>query len=184
MDVRVIAATNVDLSQAVAAGAFREDLFYRLAVIEIPLPPLRERREDVPLLAAHFLAKYARKTSRSIPQIDPSAMRALCAAPWPGNVRELENAVERAMVLSPRDVLTLDDFPRSAEPVGSQTELQLGSDLTDLPYRDAKRVALRTFERHYVASLLKKTTGNVSQAARAAGLDRSNFRRILRKCGR
>jgi DNA-binding NtrC family response regulator len=186
VDARVIAATNVDLMQAIAAGTFREDLYYRLNVIEISIPPLRERPEDIPLLVVHFLRKVARKSGRPIPTIDPGAMQALTAAPWPGNVRELENAIERAVVLSGSETLGVQDFPRLAEAAHEQarSELQLGPDLTDLPYRDAKRVALKTFERHYVASLLKKTTGNVSQAARHAGLDRSNFRRILRKCGR
>ncbi|MBI2892821.1 MAG: sigma-54-dependent Fis family transcriptional regulator [Deltaproteobacteria bacterium] len=186
VDVRVIVATNVDLAHAVSIGAFREDLYYRLAVIEIGIPPLRDRPEDIPMLAVHFLRKFARKTGRGVPSIDPVAMHSLASAPWPGNVRELENAIERAMVLSRGDTLVLEDFPRLTESAQEQArlELQLGSDLADLPYRDAKRVALRTFERHYIASVLKKTTGNVSQAARHAGLDRSNFRRILRKCGR
>jgi len=185
IDVRVIAATNVDLAAAISAGTFREDLYYRLCVIEVQLPPLRERREDIPLLATFFLRKLARKNGRSTPSIDPSAMRLLCAAPWPGNVRELENAIERAMVLSRADVLGIEDFPRLAETAeAARQEGGFGAELADLPYREAKRVALRTFEKHYVASLLGKTNANVSKAARIAGLDRSNFRRIVRKCGK
>ena len=183
VDVRVIAATNVDLAQAIAGGTFREDLYYRLSVIEVPLPPLRDRREDIPLLATFFLRKLARRMGRPTPAIDPVAMRLLYSASWPGNVRELENAIERAMVLSRADSLTVEDFPRLAE-ASADAHGEFGSELADLPYRDAKRVALRTFEKHYVASLLKRTNANVSQAARMAGLDRSNFRRIVRKCGK
>jgi DNA-binding NtrC family response regulator len=99
-------------------------------------------------------------------------------------VRELENAIERAMVLSRADVLGVEDFPRLGEAAAEVAEAGFGAELADLPYREAKRVALRTFEKHYVASLLGKTNANVSKAARIAGLDRSNFRRIVRKCGK
>jgi DNA-binding NtrC family response regulator len=186
VDVRVIAATNVDLLQAIANGTFREDLYYRLCVIEVHLPPLRERREDIPLLATFFLRKLARKNGREIPSIDTAAMRVLSTAPWPGNVRELENAIERAMVLSRAEILGIEDFARLTETTAeaARTDGAFGAELAELPYRDAKRVALRTFEKHYVASLLGKTNANVSQAARIAGLDRSNFRRIVRKCGK
>src|SRR5439155_27379380 len=111
VDVRVVAATNVDLREKLATGRFREDLYYRLNVIALNLPPLRERREDVPLLAQHFLRKYARQTGKDVKRISPDALAALSAHAWPGNVRQLENAIERAVVLAPRDEVTLADLP-------------------------------------------------------------------------
>jgi two-component system response regulator PilR (NtrC family) len=121
VDVRIIAATNADLETAVQQGAFREDLFYRLNVITVTLPPLRKRSEDIPLLAQHFLAHYARENEKAIRDISPRAMELLLDYHWPGNVRELENAVERAVVLSTGDALTEDLLPssvRQREPAG------------------------------------------------------------------
>src|SRR5207302_593453 len=113
VDVRVIAATHVDLAQAKEQGRFREDLFYRLNVIPIQLPPLRDRPEDIPLLASHFLRLYAGKVGKRVSQASPAALEALTLHTWPGNVRELENAIERAVVLTPREVLEPDDLPPS-----------------------------------------------------------------------
>jgi DNA-binding NtrC family response regulator len=121
VDVRIIAATNAELETAVQQGAFREDLFYRLNVITVTLPPLRKRTEDIPLLAQHFLAHYARENEKAIRELSPQAMEALLDYHWPGNVRELENAVERAVVLSIGEVLTEDLLPASVrhrEPAG------------------------------------------------------------------
>ncbi|HTG32680.1 MAG TPA: sigma-54 dependent transcriptional regulator [Thermoanaerobaculia bacterium] len=113
VDVRIIAATNADLEHAVQQGQFREDLFYRLAVISVTLPPLRRRSEDIPLLAQHFLAHYARENEKELREISPRAMEMLIDYPWPGNVRELENAIERAVVLSTGEVLTEQLLPAS-----------------------------------------------------------------------
>jgi two-component system NtrC family response regulator len=107
IDVRLVAATNRNLEEAVAAGTFREDLFYRLQVVHIHLPPLRERREDIPLLADHFLKKFAQENGRALQGISPEAMHILQNACWKGNVRELENVIESAVVLSPPDATTL-----------------------------------------------------------------------------
>ena len=204
VDVRVIAATNVDLREKIAAGRFREDLFYRLDVIAVHLPPLRERREDVPLLAQHFLQKYARKMGKDVRRIAPEALAVLGAHPWPGNVRQLENAIERAVVLAPRDELVLADFPSDigggperprllreareavaavAGPTGDpeQAVESLAAALAELSYPDAKKRLLRDFDRAYAARLLARADGNVSEAARLAGLDRSNFRRVFRR---
>src|SRR5690606_29620653 len=110
VDVRIVAATNRDLARAMAEGAFREDLFYRLNVVSVTIPPLRERRDDVPALAAHFVARAAREAGVRAPRLSEGAIRALTRHAWPGNVRELQNAIERAVVLARSDVLTEADF--------------------------------------------------------------------------
>lgn len=191
VDVRVIAATNVDLRTRIGEGAFREDLFYRLNVVAISLPPLRERDADVPLLAYHFLKKYADRAGRSIQRISTEAMQLLQAQPWPGNVRELENAIEYAVVFCKGDEITVDALPMSREQrvVASIRQskepggVMLPSNLLDLPYRDAKQRAVDAFESAYFDALLRRTGGNVSEAARQAGLDRSNFRRAAKRSG-
>jgi DNA-binding NtrC family response regulator len=187
VDVRVVAATNVDLRSRIAAGRFREDLYYRLNVVPISLPPLRERREDVPLLAYHFLHKYASRSGSQVKKISPEAMRVLSAQRWPGNVRELENAIEHAVVFCKDDTLTPAELPFSkstssgSEPAGIAAGSAQG--LVDLAYREAKERSLQAFEEAYFSALLQRTSGNVSEAARQAGLDRSNFRRAVKRAG-
>ncbi|MFY2559240.1 sigma-54-dependent transcriptional regulator [Corallococcus terminator] len=181
VDVRVIAATHVDLSRAKEQGKFREDLFYRLNVITIDLPPLRDRPQDVPLLAHHFLKLYASKADKKVAGISPRAMEALTCNRWTGNVRELENVIERAVVLTSNEVIDVEDLPpgfQSAPQADSAVEV---FSLAHLPYAQAKRLAMRAFERRYLSALLEKNNQNVSSAARAAGVDRSNFRRLLKQ---
>jgi DNA-binding NtrC family response regulator len=190
VDVRVVAATNVDLRARITEGKFREDLYYRLNVVAIELPALRARKDDIPLLAYHFLHKYAVRSGREVNKISPEAMRLLQAQPWPGNVRELENAIEHAVVFCAKDTVMPGDLPfgrRAPEPVDSGRSalalpgIPLG--LTDLPYRDAKLRAVAAFDAAYFAEVLKRVGGNLSEAARQAGLDRSNFRRAARRAG-
>jgi DNA-binding NtrC family response regulator len=189
VDVRVVAATNVDLRSRIATGRFREDLFYRLNVIAINLPALRDRREDIPLLAYHFLQKYAGRASRTIHKISPDAMRLLQQQQWPGNVRELENAIEYAVVFCREDTIVPQDLPfaRAAGSIPSDASPNAGSQvlsaLLDLPYREAKQQAVARFETAYFSALLDRAGGNVSEAARQAGLDRSNFRRASKRAG-
>jgi DNA-binding NtrC family response regulator len=191
VDVRVLAATNVDLKSKTASGAFREDLFYRLNVICIELPPLRKRRDDIPLLAYHFLRKYARRAGRDVRKVADEAMRVLRSHDWPGNVRELENAIEHAVVFCKDDTIMPNDLPsarHSRAPVGVDDSVDDGavglpSALVDLPYREAKQRALSSFDGAYFAALLRRTGGNISEAARQAGLDRSNFRRAAKRAG-
>ncbi|GMT99836.1 sigma-54-dependent Fis family transcriptional regulator [Corallococcus exiguus] len=181
VDVRVIAATHVDLSRAKEQGKFREDLFYRLNVITIDLPPLRDRPEDVPLLAHHFLKVYTGKADKKVTGISPRAMEALTCNRWTGNVRELENVIERAVVLTANDAIDVEDLPpgfQAAPQADSAVEV---FSLAHLPYAQAKRLAMRAFERRYLSALLEKNNHNVSSAARAAGVDRSNFRRLLKQ---
>jgi DNA-binding NtrC family response regulator len=179
VDTRVIAATNVNLQEAMEQGRFRQDLFYRLSVINIPLPPLRDRSEDIPLLAYHFLKKYSARSGREINRISFEAMRALRMHSWPGNVRELENAIERAVVLARGDAVLPGDLPPSV--VDTKVPSKTHNLLLDFSFNEAKKVAVEQFESTYVESMLKRSGGNVSEAARQAGMDRSNFRRILRK---
>ncbi len=181
VDVRVIAATNVDLAKAKDQGKFREDLFYRLNVITVLLPPLRDRPEDIPLLAQHFLKLYVGKVGKKVTGISPAAMEALTTHRWQGNVRELENAIERAVVLSGSEVIEFDELPadiRNNQRGGGDVEV---FSLAHLPYAQAKKLAMRAFERRYLSALLERSTNNVSMAARAAGVDRSNFRRLLKQ---
>src|SRR6266542_3212121 len=186
VDVRVIAATHRDLPKLVKAGKFREDLFYRLNVINVPLPPLRERVEDVPLLAHHFLRRYAERLAKKVRSISPDALDLLGGYRWPGNVRELENAIERAVVLCRFDTILPGDLPpavtgRTAPLVRDVPANGEEAAWLALSYAAAKEQALRRFEKGYVDALMKACDNNISAAARKAGMDRSNFKRVLRK---
>ncbi|MGD0674763.1 MAG: sigma-54 dependent transcriptional regulator [Polyangiaceae bacterium] len=206
VDVRVLAATNVDLMSRIQAGQFRRDLYYRLHVIAIELPALRDRGDDVLLLANHYLQKFARSMGREPKRLGPDAIRALGEYDWPGNVRELEHAIEHAMVLAQREVISSQDLPffrqsplfrdaqtfvangppRQAEGDGSfaaspGADRGFLSDLAELPYADAKRRLVMLFDETYTRELLRRASGNMSEAARRAGLDRSNFRRLLKR---
>jgi two-component system response regulator HydG len=186
VDVRVIAATHRDLPKLVKSGKFREDLFYRLNVINIPLPPLRERVDDVPLLAHHFLRRYADRLGKKVRTLAADAIELLCGYRWPGNVRELENAIERAVVLCRGDAITATDLPpavtgRTAPLVREVPANGDESAWLAQSYAAAKENALRRFEKGYVEALMKACDNNISAAARKAGMDRSNFKRVLRK---
>ncbi len=177
VDVRVVAATNRDLGAEIRAGAFREDLYHRIAVVTVRLPPLRERSEDVPVLVRHFLEDEARKLGRAPPELDAATLEALSAHDWPGNVRELRNVVERALSLDP-DAETIDAGRlgvggHEARPVVDPS----------LPFRQAKENLVSAWEREYVASLLAGSAGNVTAAARQAGMDRVYLHRLMKKHG-
>ena len=171
VDVRVIAATNRDLALEVREGRFRDDLFYRLNVIDIRIPPLRERREDVPLLAQEFLDRLSHELGREVTGISDEALRILMDHDWPGNVRELENAIERALVTCKSGVLAAEDlaFLRPGAPAD---DLRLPAGLT-----------LQDLERQYVAVTLQRTQGNVKAAADALGIDRSTLYEKIKKYG-
>jgi DNA-binding NtrC family response regulator len=179
VDVRVVAATNKDLNKEVAAGRFREDLFYRLAVLPVRLPPLREREGDVPLLAKHFLDKIARRSRGERRRFTPEALAALSAHPWPGNVRELENLVERAVALAAGDVLGIESLPPNLSGIPSAGE----GPAMDRPFGESKRSVVEAFERTYLTDLMRKTGWNVTHAAEKAGMDRKNLQDLLKKHG-
>jgi DNA-binding NtrC family response regulator len=180
VDVRVIAATNRDLMAAVSSGAFRQDLYYRLNVVAIEVPPLRERGEDIPLLVHHFLRKYASKHGRAVKRVDPEALELLQSYRWPGNVRELENVVQRAVVLAAEEVLTAELLPQALRSFRVRRERPR---LSRYVFTEAKEMAMESFERSFVEELLLRTGGNVAEAARQGGLDKSNFRRLVKRRG-
>jgi len=181
VDVRVIAATHRDLKAEVAAGRFREDLFYRLNVFPILLPALRDRREDVPLLAAHFLEKHASALRKELSKFEPDALRALTGYPWPGNVRELENAVERAVAVAKGSAIELRDLPPDVK--GTQEGAIPGEVLAKMPYREAVDLARDRVSRDYLTVLLREHEGNVTHAADRAGMERESLHRLLKRFG-
>jgi len=169
VDVRVVAATNRDLDAVVRQGAFRPDLYYRLHVVSIRIPPLRERREDVPLLAEHFAQKHGRAEGSAI---SPAARELLLAYEWPGNVRELENVIARALALNPSGVVLPEDLPdtiRAVRPPPGPAPLP---DVTDRP-------SLAELEKRYATQVLHETGGNKTRAAEILGIDRKTLYRIL-----
>jgi DNA-binding NtrC family response regulator len=169
VDVRLVAATNRDLHREVAEGRFREDLFYRLHVVPIELPPLRERRGDIPELVRFFIERFNRRFKRSVRGVDPAAMAALQSQDWPGNLRELENAIERAILLCDADRIRSIDVP--AGPGDRSLEQETG-DAADAPLRDRVRRATRQLEREAILEALDASDGNVTRAARQLGLSR------------
>ncbi len=184
VDVRLIAATNRDLVTMVREGKFREDLFYRINVIGIQLPPLRERPDDIPILAYHFLQKYTHRMKKKIDKISVDAFQALQNYSWVGNVRELENVIERAVVLAGGDSITAQDLP--AKVLSESFYLMSdegGFDITKFSYQEAKNRALASFNKAYITSLLKESHGNISFASERAGMDRSNFKKLIKRYG-
>jgi DNA-binding NtrC family response regulator len=175
-DVRIIAATNVDLKNMVAEGRFRDDLYYRLCVITIPIPPLRERREDIPLMVEHFVRLYATENDKSIEGVHPDAMRALLDHNWPGNVRELENAIERAVVLCPGGTIGLDLLPENV----------LQPDRNELPVRlpengGTYKDLVEDYERRLVRTALRRTGGIQKRAAELLKMKPTTLHEIIKR---
>ena len=183
VDVRIVAATNRDLLKEVQAGRFREDLYYRLAVVELQLPPLRDRIEDLPLLVSHLLSR-AQKGGARVRAVEDQVISLFQDWRWPGNVRELANVVERAIPFTDGPIVTLDALPeaflagrpRSAGAPGVQAR-------SDMPFKDAKEKLIEAFERQYLLDLIERHSGNISKAARAADMDRKSIARLMRKHG-
>ncbi len=183
-DVRIIAATSRDLRAEITAGRFREDLYYRLAVIALHVPPLRKRREDIPLLADHFLDRIAEESGGARLTLSPATRSALSARPWPGNVRELRNVLERGAALTAQAgarELSLVDFAPPAKEGDPSTPTQ--SFDPALSYREARAHVEASFERDYVRWLMTRHAGNVSAAAREARMDRNHLSDLVRKHG-
>jgi two-component system response regulator AtoC len=170
IDVRVVAATNRNLQQLVTEGTFREDLFYRLKVVTITLPPLRDRREDIPLLAEYFVHRHAARSNKPVSHLTPDAMQLLMDHAWPGNIRELEHCIERAVALASGQVLTPEDLAS-----------ELRGNLDTTLFRGAP--TLEEVKRRYLAHVLQETGGNISRAATILGVERRSLQRMLRRYG-
>ncbi|MCA1594294.1 MAG: sigma 54-interacting transcriptional regulator, partial [Acidobacteria bacterium] len=175
VDVRIVAATNIDLKEAVRQGAFREDLYYRLAVVPIEMPPLRDRREDILPLAQHFIRKYNEENARKVSEhLPPDVLALLEAYTWPGNVRELENVVERAVVIAPSDVLTRQCLPRDIsdpQKAFSAAQISGAGSAVDVSHGVNFYDEVRRFEIDLIRRALKQTGGHQSRAARLLGMN-------------
>ena len=180
-DFRLICATNQNLDHAVDEGDFREDLFYRINTFPIHLPPLKQRRDDIVLLANHYLQVYARKNQKPTSGIDSEAMDLMTAYEWRGNVRELQNVLERALILASGDVITVDDLPEGVKRTGDKDADPQVEYYLDLPFKDAKERLIEDFERRYIVDVLKSFKGNISRSAEHSGIDRRSLHRLLSK---
>ncbi len=192
LKARIVAATNRDLREEITAKRFREDLFYRLNVFELRVPPLRERIEDIPLLAYYFVNKYNEEYSRDVKRISADAMRLLTEAPWDrNNVRQLENAILRAVVLCATDSIDVQHFDgvelgtglTLASSTPTDQDAELPSELMGLAYRDAKSLVMERFSRGYLRQRLRESGGNITHAAESSGMERPNFRKLMSKFG-
>jgi len=170
--VRVIAATNRNLEEAIKAGTFRQDLYYRLNVISLTLPALRERREDIPLLAYYFVAKYSKKCKRLVSGIAPETRNYLLAYDWPGNVREMENAIERAVVLGNTDLIVPDDLPESL--LTTSPPAQHSSNYHE---------AVNEMKKQFILRAIEQANGSYTEAAKLLGIHSTNLHRLIRTLG-
>ncbi|MEK6777062.1 MAG: sigma-54 dependent transcriptional regulator [bacterium] len=180
VDVRILAAANRDLADEVKSGKFREDLYYRIHVVPIRVPPLRERQGDIPLIASHILKRFCTAQGLPCKRIMPDAMRIITAYPWPGNVRELENTLHRAALISEGEEI------RQGDMVVSDEEKRFGglvSRFYSLPYDEAKERILELFQKEYVQNILSECSGNISRASEKCGLTRAAMHRIIKKHG-
>ncbi len=186
VDVRILAATNQPLEAKVQTGAFREDLFYRLNVVPVAIPPLRERREDLPPLIEHFLAVVAARLGRPAKTVAPDACRALLAYDWPGNVRELEHALEQATVLAAASAIALDDLPAAlrgaAPPPETEAAVAAGAE-GGAGFKESKQRVVEQFERRFIADALTRHRGNISKAAEEMGMYRQHLQLKLAEYG-
>ena len=171
VDVRVVAATHKDLSRMVEEGAFRQDLFFRLSVVPLLLPALRERPEDIPLLAEHFLKQYSARNRKDIRSFQSEALEALIAFDWPGNIRELENAIERAVILCPGEQITLRELPPA---------LRQAAETAERPAVPRPGMTLKEMEKEMILSTLRKVEGNRTRAAEILGVSRQTLQNKLK----
>jgi DNA-binding NtrC family response regulator len=178
VDVRVIASTNRNLKDLIQSGEFREDLYYRLNVVSIQVPPLRERQEDIPLLVDHFFKRYAKKFGKRDLVLSPDCMRALCRKPWHGNVRELENMVKRGIIMTKEKTIKLKDMDCE-----DYQGYSLETPYKSLTYKQAKEEVLNRFNLDYLSGVLGEFHGNVTHAARRCGLQRQSFQQLLKRYG-
>ena len=178
-DVRFLTATNQDLIEKVRKKEFREDLFYRINVIQLVMPPLRDRKEDIPLLAFHFMEKFSRINQKIIKGITPETMDVMTSRDWPGNIRELENVIERGVILGLSEMLQVSDLFPSDQPTAFNFDLQ--EEIFQAPFKDAKDRVIANFHAEYIRRVLVRFGGNVSMAAKECGLKRPYLHRLMKE---
>ena len=180
VDVRIIASTNRNLKEKIKNGEFRKDFFYRLNVLPLELPPLREHREDIPLIASHLLEKHNRKLEKSVSKISTDLMEIFVQRTWNGNVREMENVIMQGILYAGSDEITPRDvgFIKNTQKAGF-----IGQTFQDMTYKDAKEQILKQFNADFIGNLLIMNKGNVTQAARLCGLERQALQQIMRRYG-
>ena len=176
VDIRIVSATNRDPEEAVRQNLFRQDLYYRLNVVPIYSPPLRERKDDIKLLVEFFIKKFQKMTVNEVTGISPSALKSLKNYTWPGNVRELQNVIEQVISLTENSVIDTDDLPMHIRDNSSSFEPE---EYTKLNFKEAREQYIKDFGKKYFQDLLKKVNGNISQAARMAGVSRRTMYRLL-----
>jgi two-component system response regulator AtoC len=177
---RFVSASNQNLEEEVAKGNFREDLFFRLNVFTIKLPPLRERKDDIPLLTRHFLAKYKSELKKDVNRISDEALAAICTYEFPGNVRELENIIERCVILEKGNVITRESLPDNFDYPGVS---DVGMPMMSTKLNTARKNVLEAFEKKFIIERLTSNNGSVTKAAREAQIERQSFQRLMRKYG-
>lgn len=182
VDVRILASTNRDLKQKMADNEFRQDFFYRLNVLSIELPPLRDRVTDIPMLCEYLVAKHCKKMKKPLKTLDPEVIDILMKQPWPGNVRELENILVQGILYSKSDLISLADIPLSA---AKNDQYCLGgvntASMASLSYKEAKERIIREFTHDYIGAKLSMTGGNITRAARECGMDRQALQQIMKR---
>jgi DNA-binding NtrC family response regulator len=179
-DVRIIALTNQNLEKKIAESSFRQDLYYRLNVLSLKVPPLRERREDIPVLARKFMNRTCREMNLDPMQIDPSALAYLARQPWPGNVRELLNTIRRLTVFSNGKTIDLK-LIRAVNDDMAEPEIKSQGPVCVMSYKNAKKEALDIFSREYLTCLFQETRGNISETSRRSGLERASIQKIIKR---
>jgi two-component system response regulator AtoC/two-component system nitrogen regulation response regulator NtrX len=182
VDVRILSATHKDLPVEIQSGNFRNDLYYRLKVIDIEIPPLRERKEDIPLLVQHYLAEFSKKHNKKVEGIDHEGLRLLLRYHWPGNVRQLVNMLERAVVLASGSMLRKEDLPNELELPSGFTDSYL-DDLMHLPFKQAKEKIVTRFMKEYLTKRLNDNEGNISHTAAELGIKRQSLQAMMRRLG-
>jgi len=180
-DIRFVAATNHNLRADISEKRFREDLYYRLNVVHIDLPSLKERKQDIPMLAYHFLKKYAQVNGKAVYEISPEAMQALLGRDYPGNVRELENLMERGVIFCNTDTLKVKDLHLESE--GTSFFPEVSEEVARLSFKDAKDRMIALFHNQYIMALLRESGGNISKAAEIAGIQRQYLHRLMKEAG-
>ncbi len=183
VDIRLIAATNKDLEKMIKEGTFREDIYYRLNIVPIYIPPLKERREDIPMLAVHFLREYAEETGKTIKGLTPEAIEKLTIYPWPGNVRELENVIERTVVMMDEEMVRPEHIalPGQKEKEGSDDYVPMTSEELKQVKKRLREKVVEDIERTFVLNALERHNWNVTRAAEEVGMLRPNFQALMKK---